>query len=223
MTWENSAVANAIIWLFGKSTITNDTGYPVMDRKQMKIQFGAVLAIMGFVGGCATGGGSHDSGSTSTPAAAAVTTLPLPIPAASTKRLVLNMSGPTTVTQAKDWPAFQEEWRATFTDHAKAAGVAFELQKGDPHSIGTSGTLLQVYVNDYRMVGIGARIFLGVMTGNAYIDAKGNFSDLDNGNVFGERIYNTASSAWGGVFAKMTPQQVDAIATMVFSELGATK
>jgi hypothetical protein len=33
-------------------------------------------------------------------------------------------------------------------------------------------TLMQVYVNDYRMVGIGARIFLGVMTGNAYIDAQ---------------------------------------------------
>jgi hypothetical protein len=98
--------------------------------------------------------------------------------------------------------------------------VTLDVQKGDAHSVGASGTLLQVYVNDYRMVGIGARIFLGVMTGNAYIDAKGTFSDLDNGNPFGERVYNTTSSAWGGVFAKMTPQQVDAVATMVFSELG---
>jgi hypothetical protein len=71
------------------------------------------------------------------------------------------------------------------------------------------------------MVGIGARVFFGVMTGNAYIDAKADYSDLNNGTVFGERLYNTSSSAWGGVFAKMTPQQVDAIATKVFGELAS--
>jgi hypothetical protein len=108
-----------------------------------------------------------------------------------------------------------------FADHAKEAGVAFDVQEGDAHSTAESGTLLQVYVNDYRMVGIGSRIFFGVMTGNAYIDAKANYSDLNDGKVFGERIYNTTSSAWGGVFAKMTPQQVDAVATKVFAELAA--
>jgi len=131
------------------------------------------------------------------------------------------MSGSAAVTQAKDWPAFQEEWRATFADHAKAAGVAFDMQKGDADSIGEAGTLLQVYVNDYRMVGIGSRIFFGVMTGNAYIDAKATFTDLQGGAVFGERTYDTSSSAWGGVFAKMTPQQVDAIASRVFGELAS--
>jgi hypothetical protein len=52
------------------------------------------------------------------------------------KRLVLNMSGPAAVTQAKDWPAFQEEWRATFAEHAKEAGVAFDVQKGEPRPTG---------------------------------------------------------------------------------------
>ena len=68
-------------------------------------------------------------------------------------------------------------------------------------------------------IGIGARIFLGVMTGNAYIDAKVSFADLGSGQPFGERDYNTSSSAWAGIFAKVTPQQVDAIATMVFAEI----
>jgi len=142
------------------------------------------------------------------------------MPPASAKRLTLNMTGPTAVTQAKDWSSFQEEWRATFADHAKAAGVAFDVEKGDARATGQTGTLLQVYVNDYRMVGIGSRIFFGVMTGNAYIDAKASYSDLNDGKAFGERVYNTTSSAWGGVFAKMTPQQVDAIASQVFAELG---
>ena len=71
------------------------------------------------------------------------------------------------------------------------------------------------------MVGIGARVFFGVMTGNAYIDAKASYTDLNDGKAFGERAYNTTSSAWGGVFSRMTPQQVDAIASKVFGELAA--
>jgi hypothetical protein len=186
----------------------------------------AALLIFVMVGGCATNRDPHESpataplpGEVATPSSTPA--LPLHTPPASTKRLVLNMSGPASVTEAKDWPAFQEEWRATFADHAKEAGVAFEVQKGDAKSIGESGTLLQVYVNDYRMVGIGARVFFGVMTGNAFIDAKADYTDLNDGKVFGERMYNTTSSAWGGVFAKMTPQQVDAIATRVFGELAS--
>jgi hypothetical protein len=61
------------------------------------------------------------------------------------------------------------------------------------------------------------------MTGNADIDAKANFTDLNDSTKFGERAYNTTSSAWGGVFAKMTPQQVDAIASKVFAEMAAAK
>jgi len=39
----------------------------------------------------------------------------------------------------------------------------------------------------------------------------------------GERAYNTTSSAWGGVFAKMTPQQVEAIASKVLGEIRADR
>jgi hypothetical protein len=174
--------------------------------------------------GCATTGGQQDTAQTAAPAGAAAAAptvapvVPLTTPPVSAKRLVLNMTGPTFVTQAKDWPAFQEEWRATFADHAKEAGVAFDVQKGEARPTGETGTLLRVYVNDYRLVGIGSRIFFGVMTGNAYIDAKATYTDLNDGKEFGERAYNTTSSAWAGVFAKMTPQQVDQIATKVFGE-----
>jgi hypothetical protein len=188
-----------------------------------KYFFPSILAIA--LTGCATTGGQQDTAQTAAPAAAATAAptvapvVPLTTPPASAKRLVLSMTGPTFVTQAKDWPAFQEEWRATFADHAKEAGVEFDVQKGEARPTGETGTLLRVYVNDYRLVGIGSRIFLGVMTGNAYIDAKATYTDLNDGKEFGERAYNTTSSAWAGVFAKMTPQQVDQIATKVFGEL----
>ena len=141
------------------------------------------------------------------------------VPASAAKKLVLNMTGPKNVVEAKDWASFKEEWRATFADHAKEAGIAFATQDGEARASGEAGTLLNVYVNDYRQVGIGARIFLGVMTGNAYIDAKVAFSDLDSGKTFGDQAFNTSSSAWGGVFSKMTPQQVDAIASDIFGSL----
>lgn len=189
---------------------------------RMKMALAVPMVALALMAGCATKPQTASTSNAPTPVAAAAPAAPvLPrlVPAASAKRVVLNMDGPATVTQAKDWPAFKEEWRATFAEHAKAAGVAFEIQQGDARVAGQAGTLLNVYVNDYRMVGIGARIFFGAMTGNAYIDAKASFVDLNGGTAFGERTYNTSSSAWQGIFGKMTPQQVDAIATQVFEEL----
>jgi hypothetical protein len=84
-------------------------------------------------------------------------------------------------------------------------------------------TLLLVTVADYRIVGIGARIWFGIMTGNAFIDARIRFASLRDGTTFGEQQYNTTSSAGGGVFAKVTPQQVDTIASNVFMDLKASK
>lgn len=150
---------------------------------------------------------------------ATVAQQPVRVPAASTKKVVLHMTGAKTSVEARDWSGFKDEWRATFAEHAKAAGITFVMQDGDVQPPKEDGTLLTVHVNDYRHVGIGARIFLGIMSGNAYIDAKVAFSDLKTGQRFGEQAYNTTSSAWHGVFAKMTPQQVDAIAGGVFGEI----
>ena len=149
---------------------------------------------------------------------------PVLIPATAARRVVLTMTGPKSVTEAKDWPAFKKEWRETFAEHAKDAGVAFDFLETDaPPQQAAGGTLVQVTVNDYRMVGIGSRIFLGVMTGNAYIDARLRFADLSNGTTFGEQPVNTSSTAWGGIFAKVTPQQVDSIASEVFKAVKAAR
>jgi uncharacterized lipoprotein YmbA len=190
----------------------------------IRLAFAGVMAGL-LLAGCGTTP-QQGSATATAPAAPATSTAPaaLPaqavrVPAESKKKVVLNMSGAKTSVEAKDWASFKEEWRATFAEHAKDAGIAFAMQEGEARPGGEAGTLLNVYVNDYRQVGIGARIFLGVMTGNAFIDAKVSFSDLNNGTRFGEQVHNTSSSAWSGVFAKVTPQQVDAIATDVFREI----
>jgi hypothetical protein len=133
------------------------------------------------------------------------------------------MTGPKNVVESKDWPEMKREWRETFAEHAKGAGIAYAFLDTAPLPSPEEGTLLLVNVADYRIVGIGMRILFGVMTGNAFIDAQVTFSNLRDGSKFGEQQYNTSSSAWGGKFAKVTPQQVDQIATGIFAELKAAK
>jgi ABC-type uncharacterized transport system auxiliary subunit len=184
------------------------------------------------VAGCATKPADSGSSTTAPPAAATAPAAadngpriasPVAIPAASARKVVMAMTGSKQVVEAKDWADFKREWRDTFADHAKAAGIAFTFVEGDAKPQGEDGTLLLVNVADYRIVGIGMRIMFGIMTGNAYIDAKVTYASLRDGTVFGEQQFNTSSSAGAGVFAKVTPQQVDSIGTEVFRDLKAAK
>jgi hypothetical protein len=186
-----------------------------------------LVAATVLLGACASKGPSA-TGEPAKPAATAAETAPristpVVVPALSAKKVVMSMTGPKQVTESKDWAEFKREWRDTFGDHAKAAGIDFSFVEGEVQPQNIDGTVLRVNVADYRMVGIAARIFLGIMTGNAYIDAKITFAKLRDGAPLGEQQHNTSSSAWGGIFAKVTPQQVDAIANEVFRDLKAAK
>ncbi len=133
------------------------------------------------------------------------------------------MTGPKQVTESKDWGEFKREWKDTFSEYAKAANITFTFIEGDAQPAGQDGTILAVNVADYRMVGIGARIMMGIMTGNAYIDARVKYMNLKTGTSFGEQQFNTSSSAWGGIFSKVTPQQVDSIGSDVFKNFKAAE
>jgi len=182
-----------------------------------------------FMAGCATkptGGESTAApGATSSPAAdtSPRVSTPVAIPAASARKVVMTMTGSKQAVEAKDWADFKKEWRDTFGEHAKAAGIAFSFVEGDVAPRAEDGTIVRVDVADYRIVGIGMRIMFGIMTGNAYIDAKVKYLSLRDGAVFGEQQFNTTSSAGAGIFAKVTPQQVDLIGTEVFRDLKAAK
>ena len=85
-------------------------------------------------GGCASNGARDSTARQSTPPV--LVEAPVGIPAASAKHLVLNMTGASIVTDAKDWPKFQKEWRDNFEEYAKADGVSFEVQDGEGHATG---------------------------------------------------------------------------------------
>ena len=90
-----------------------------------KLGFAWVM-VVSMMAGCGT---PAQNRSTAAAAANAEPVAPLPtlqpvrVPAASAKKLVLNMTGPKTSVEAKDWASFKEEWRATFAEHAKTAGI----------------------------------------------------------------------------------------------------
>ncbi len=144
---------------------------------------------------------------------------PLRVPAASSSKLVLNLSGADISTSAKDWEGFKEEWQEDFLEQTRLAGIAFELQSGQARPTGEEGSLLSVYVDDYRFIRPGSRYAVGIMTGHAYIQSKISFADLKTGERFGEQNYNTTSSAWEGIFSAMTNKQVEAIAVDVVRQV----
>jgi hypothetical protein len=188
----------------------------------LKLALTVALASTLVIAGCATSPKSKSESPTAEAPAARIAP-PVHVPPASARKVILAMTGPKFVVESKDWGELKREWRETFAEHAAQAGIAYRFVDGEARPTGEDGTLLLVTVNDYRIVGIGARIMFGIMTGNAFINAQVRFASLRDGTTFGEQQYNTTSSAGGGVFAKVTPQQVDQIAGNVFLDLKAAK
>ena len=120
-------------------------------------------------------------------------------------------TGSKVATASNDWEALKGEWRAAMKAATADAGIKYSEQDGNPRPVPEAGTLVVVQVDDYRYLSPGARYGFGVMTGNAYINSKVRFADLRTGATYGERTYNTSSSAWEGIFSAMTGKQIEAI------------
>lgn len=142
------------------------------------------------------------------------------IPAASAKRMVLNMQLAPQHPKSDGWTAFRQEWYDIGKEQAAAKQMAFATQDGDAKPTGEEGTLVVVKVADYKHVSQAARIMLGIMTGNSFINAKVEFRDLKTGALHGERSYDTSSSAWQGVFAPTTYKQIYALIDEFIVEIG---
>ena len=144
---------------------------------------------------------------------------PIPVGAQAGKSIVLNMTGSTVATTAKDWNDFKGLWRDACTQESATASAVFSMQDGEPKPTGDAGTLVVVNVADYRYVSTGARIMLGVMTGNAFINAQVTFRDLKSGDVRANKTYDTTSTAWQGIFSGMTTKQVRAMCHEIVGEI----
>ncbi len=169
------------------------------------------LLLIGLaLGGCASTVQKTDVG-----APAAVST-----GAGAGRPVVLNITGSTVATTARDWKDFKALWPDACSQEGAAAGASFSMQDGAPAPTGSDGTLVVLDVADYRYVSTGARLAFGIMTGNAFIKAQATFRDLRSGDVRKTKAYDTTSTAWQGVFSGMTTKQVRAMCHEIFTEAG---
>jgi len=135
--------------------------------------------------------------------------------------IVLNLTGSTVATSAKDWNTFRGVWHEQCAQEFGADGALFTMQEGDAQPTGADGTLVVVNVADFRYVSTGARIAFGIMTGNAFVNAEVTFRDLKTGDVRETKHYDTTSSAWEGVFSGMTTKQVHAMCHEIVGQVSA--
>jgi hypothetical protein len=149
---------------------------------------------------------------------------PIVVGPGAAKKVVLGIAGSQTATEADSWSSLTEAFQEGCREEATAAGVQIDFQQGAARATGEQGTLLSMYVNDFRYISTGMRLGIGVMSGNAFIDASTKFMDLNDGTVWGERPYTTKSSAWEGIGSAMTAKQAQAICkNMIDVARGETK
>jgi hypothetical protein len=169
----------------------------------------ALLAAAALLAGCAatvtTQGGARQAS--------------LAVPSASARLLVVHFTGSDEVLKSKDWEALKGEWRGALKTAAEAKGMTVRFAETAPSAAAEDGTVAAVRVADYRYVTPGARYGFGVFTGNAFMDARVDFQDLRSGRAFGQRQYNTSSSAWQGIFSAVTDKQLAAISAQMVDEI----
>jgi hypothetical protein len=148
---------------------------------------------------------------------------PLQIPADAKSQLVINFKGAGKVTGSADWARLKSAWRAALQSEASTYGLAVSEQAGEVRSGTTQGLLVVIDVSDFRYVTESKRASFGFWTGNAWVNAEVTYLDAQTAQQYGERNYNTSSSAWEGVFSAMTDVQVQAIAKDMVDEIRAAK
>lgn len=130
-------------------------------------------------------------------------------------KLVMTVSGSPAMEASSDWVAFCEEWQTSMTAATAAAKLEFVYAGNKNANLADAATLVQIKVNDFRYVSQAKRYGLGVFTGNAFMDVDVDFTDLPSAQKLGARKFTTSSSAWQGVFAAMTPKQVEAVSAEI--------
>ncbi len=135
------------------------------------------------------------------------------------KTIAVVITGSSTIKASSDWNTFCAEWRSALTSAAAAAGLSFAYFESEPVDQPAGTTLVNISVKDYRYLTPGARFGLGVMSGNAFIDADAEFFELPSKRILGTQKYATSSSAWQGVLSAMTDKQVLAISKEIIQEV----
>ena len=137
----------------------------------------------------------------------------------ASKRIALDIQASKELAASKDWEQFRGVWRSEMAVAASGAGMTLVPADAALKTTVEPTTLVTVNINDYRYVTRAARVAVGIMTGNAYVNADVSFAELPAATPLGTRKYATTSSAMQGVFAPMTERQISGICEEIVREI----
>lgn len=144
---------------------------------------------------------------------------PLAISAVAKKSLVVQVKPATGMPSAGNWEALRTDWRDGIALAAGKAGMRVTWAEGEFAPTQDPAVLVVVHVRNYRYMAPGTRIGMGVLAGNAHVNAEIEFHELPARRLLGSRVYGTTTSAVEGIFSATTRQQVQAMSEEIIAEI----
>ena len=134
------------------------------------------------------------------------------------RNVLVSLKGSEQAESYESWQDLRHSLRSNLDDQAFHSLYRM-THVADRRVIPTPGVLVSVDVVDFRYLSQLSRSFLGPATGNAWVDAKVAYYDLQSGELLGSRTYRTTSSGWGTFFSNMTERQVQAVSAKIIDEI----
>lgn len=123
--------------------------------------------------------------------------------------------------QAKDdegWQSLRSALHSNLDRKAFESLYSLTFVPGRPR-MAAPGVLVDIDVTTFRYRSQWPRRLVGPATGEAWVDARVAYYDLQTGRLLASRTYRTGSEAWGAFFSSMSERQVDALTAQIIDEI----
>jgi hypothetical protein len=106
---------------------------------------------------------------------------------------------------ATDYPTITEDFKRSFLGALESKNTAAKKYKKasmkDASPVPASTILVAIDIPEMRIVGTGARVFLGSMTGNSYMNVHVRLTDGASGRLLLDKIVNTTVSGFAANYS----------------------
>ncbi|MCY1278452.1 hypothetical protein D9M68_192130 [compost metagenome] len=141
---------------------------------------------------------------------------PLAIPSDSRAQLIVNFKAGNHVFRNAYWDQLKSLWRTAIQNEASTYGYSVTEQVGPITTTSTPGLLLVIKVDDFGYV---TESESDSEAEHAWVDARVIYLDAQTAKEYGERSYNTGSSAWEGIASATTDIQIQAFANSILHDI----
>ena len=134
------------------------------------------------------------------------------------RNLLVSVQGSERAEDNARWQLLRFAWQSHLDREAYDSLYSI-THVGERRTLARPGVMVTVDIPNFRYLGQLRRNFLGLMTGNAWVDAKVAYYDLQSGVLLGDRTFRTSSVAGGTFFSHMTERQVAALSARIIDEI----